>query len=251
MCTLLATPTLDATPTVHLPEVSTQAMRHLVSILQSGKANVVNGRDNVGFVLKSLLEAAKCLGLAMKNFSFENRKIKEIVLKSSSDTGERNNNSNSVAFRTGKEEFPPVLKSGLKLPIEDDDNEHELEEELECLDEIGMNCLKVEIKEEESSYEPIIKQPSSRGVPGMACPKCDEEFFDISALRLHKLTVHEDAGYVCSYCGKQFSSHSSHSRHVRSVHKGIRFACPECNFKSPRHYLLLNHMKCKHGVIRV
>ena len=74
--------------TLHLPDISSQAIRHLSNILSSGNTNISRGD-----MIKDIIFAAECLGVHLQNLSFGTKRIKKIVVGTSRDVNDRNNNN--------------------------------------------------------------------------------------------------------------------------------------------------------------
>ena len=69
------------------------------------------------------------------------------------------------------------------------------------------------------------KEPKSRT---HACPQCDYKTGNVSHLKAHVWTVHEQRrDHACSQCDAAFGQAAHLSRHVRTVHEQRRdHACP-------------------------
>lgn len=80
--------------------------------------------------------------------------------------------------------------------------------------------------------------------PPIACPECEEMFYEAKTLDNHRKKVHSEK-LICPECGKQFIK-ERYEAHLQS-HVDHQIPCKECDevFKNPTN--LKNHMKYVHN----
>ena len=81
-----------------------------------------------------------------------------------------------------------------------------------------------------------------------ACPQCDYKTGNVSDLRKHVRTVHEQRrDHACPQCHAAFGRAGDLSRHMRTVHEQRRdHACPQCDAAFGQASTLRRHVRTVH-----